>query len=202
MKALDLTGQRFGRLIAERRDTTRPIGLAWWICRCDCGNTTVVLTTRLRQGGTKSCGCFQRDQRFTHHAAHHPLYWVWAQMIARCTKPTHRMFRLYGARGIQVCERWRDFGLFLADMGERPSRKHSIDRINNDGNYEPANVRWATQLQQSHNSRKLRWLSANGVRAHLAAWAVRLQLPSHTLRYWLKKKSLQQLLAPDRFAKV
>ena len=213
MQALTLTGQRFGRLVAERRVIRRP-GRAWWFCRCDCGKTIVMSTTHLRSGHTQSCGCLRREvlRRGSHHhpllhgyarvGAEHELYRIWLQMIGRCTRPTHLAFRWYGARGVQVCERWRDFPSFLADVGERPSRRHSIERIDNNGHYEPGNVRWATRMEQMNNTRAVRWLTANGVRASLTVWALRLQVSRGKLHYWLQKKSLQEILAPDRFART
>lgn len=133
----------------------------------------------LRSGLTLSCGCLgiehRRASRQTHGACTSAFYKVWAAMKYRCHNPNDKAYRFYGARGISVCDRWRDdFVTFAADIateiGERPSKKHSIDRINNNGNYEPGNVRWATQLEQTSNTRRNRWLTLNGETRTVTEW--------------------------------
>lgn len=128
-----------------------------WLCRCDCGKTKIIRGLSLRTGKTKSCGC-------THYAAitkhgHNGTkgktrtYHSWDAMIQRCTNPKAGKWPYYGARGIKVCAQWRDYRQFLADMGECPPGL-TIERINNDGNYEPSNCKWATMAEQSTNKRK------------------------------------------------
>ncbi len=189
----DLTGQRFGCLLVVAGAARGRYGLAW-SCLCDCGNAKVVHGRDLRGGHTRSCGCLQRDRiselRTTHAATIGGLsltYKVWKSVKRRCFCETDAAYPRYGGRGITMCERWRNsFENFLADMGERPSRAHSIDRYpNNDGSYEPGNCRWATAKEQSRNSRKCK-TSVDAVREVLgriehgeppASVAERLRMP-------------------------
>ena len=129
------------------------------------------------------------------HANRTPEYGAWRNMITRCEVPTDRYFLHYGGRGIAVCPRWRkSFVDFLADIGERPSPKHSLDRINNDGNYEPGNVRWATAREQARNSTQCHWIEFNGERMILADWAARIGITRSALRSRLRKLPLEQAL--------
>jgi hypothetical protein len=155
-------GERFGRLVATELVPDVRAGV-WWRCACDCGNTVVTRGSRLKSGITKSCGCLNRDSSreriasarlFDTRDKHSrlPEYSSWVQMWQRCTNAKDRGFKYYGGRGINVCERWKDFYAFLADMGRRPEGL-SLDRVNNDGNYEPSNCRWATRSQQMKNRR-------------------------------------------------
>lgn len=156
---VDITGQRFGRLVVLRRLGSAKYGESTWLCRCDCSKNKVILGHSLRQGLTKSCGCLQRERasqtKKKHGASTTETYYIWAGMRTRCKNPKATPYKNYGGRGISVCERWNSFDNFLADMGERPPGL-SIDRIDNDGNYEPDNCRWATQSEQTGNQRKRR----------------------------------------------
>lgn len=161
MKPLDIAGQRFGRLTAIAL-IRREAGKSYWSCQCDCGTTCEVVVTKLRSGHTKSCGCFQRDQTSKAKTTHgrrrrgqkDPTYEAWSQMVARCQCASSTRVERYIGRGITVCDRWRhSFDAFLADMGERPSADHSLERKNNDLGYGPDNCCWATRIMQANNKR-------------------------------------------------
>lgn len=156
---IDLVGQRFNRLEVLRYIPGKP-GKTRWECRCDCGKIVLVRGDCLREGNTQSCGCLWPDRAREVHTTHghapighkSPEYSSWSNMIARVDDRKGRNFIYYGARGITVCDRWRSFGNFLADMGPRPAGR-SLDRVDNNGNYEPSNCRWATQSEQTLNRR-------------------------------------------------
>jgi hypothetical protein len=157
---IDITGQRFGRLTVFNISREASKKHVYWRCRCDCGTRLAVDGSALRNGHTQSCGCRQseaasRTQRRHGHAINggSRMYQCWLNMIARCYNKNGTYYRNYGGRGITVCKRWRKFENFLADMGERPAGR-SLDRINNDQGYSPANCRWATRSEQNKNKRR------------------------------------------------
>jgi len=151
----DLQGQRFGMLIALHFSRRVPRGehssKIFWMAECDCGNEVEVSADNIRSGNTVSCGC-QQGKRLAPSEKK-----CWRAMIARCYYPKSPRFESYSSRGIRVCEQWRmSFDSFLADMGPRPSARHSIERIDNEGNYEPSNCKWATHEEQRANRRDSR----------------------------------------------
>lgn len=150
----DLTGQRFGRLVAKRF-----LGNRIWECECDCGNLARVQNNNL-QTRQLSCGCLRNEMTKTRSLTHGetvgrsptPEYRAWQSMIKRCYYKKSRRWERYGGRGIGVCKEWKeDFASFLDAVGRRPTRRHSLDRIDNDGDYKPGNVRWATKSEQAKN---------------------------------------------------
>jgi hypothetical protein len=160
---VDLAGQRFGQLIVlERgRSNAKKARDAAWRCRCDCGAEKTVLGKNLRGGLTRSCGHLvsERMRARATHGESRPLtpeYRTWGAMITRCENPHKTGFKNFGGRGVKVCDEWRnDFATFLAYVGRKPSPKHSLDRWpDNDGDYRPGNVRWATTKEQRANQRR------------------------------------------------
>ncbi len=170
----DLLGQRFGRLVVEAIDTEKTKDRWLWLCRCDCGATVKVGTGNLRGGKTKSCGCWKRDElsqrATTKEYRDTPEYKTWMSMRSRCSIPSATGFDYYGGRGIRVCERWNDFFAFLSDMGQRPSPKHSIERNDVNGDYEPDNCRWATKAEQANNTRANRLITIDGETKSVRQW--------------------------------
>lgn len=157
----DLVGTKFHRLTVI--SFVEMIGShSYWVCRCDCGKEKIVRKTSLTSGHTKSCGCLQREKFIeqtvrlstTHGKRHSKEYNSWRGMVQRCTNQKQEKYAIYGARGIKVCGRWLKFENFYEDMGDKPSPKHSIERINNEGNYEPSNCKWATAVEQMNNTRR------------------------------------------------
>lgn len=159
----DLAGRRFGKLVVIEPTEKRSFANVLWLCRCDCGESRLLDRIKLLTGNTTSCGCERKRLMATSHNpnlkhgqarvdAKGSLYYIWKGMRQRCNDQNHKDYHRYGGRGIVVCERWNDYQNFAADMGERPSINHSIDRYPDcDGNYEPGNVRWATAKQQRNN---------------------------------------------------
>ncbi|MFA1289933.1 hypothetical protein ACDJ03_19715 [Xanthomonas axonopodis pv. nakataecorchori] len=202
MKKYDISGQRFERLTALRRVGTYKGGMAIWLCRCDCGQEREVMSTHLRNGHTRSCGCLWRDTvvipQTKHGLSHLPEYSIWKNMLSRCFDPKDHAFSRYGGRGIVVCSHWMHFENFLRDMGRRPSPALTIDRIKNDRGYEPDNCRWATIEQQSANRGDNLHLTYQGRTQTLSQWARDLGITVSGLHYRLKRHPVDVALAAGR----
>lgn len=207
-RAIDFTGIRFGRLIALSKDV--PVkGQTRWRFLCDCGTERVADIENVRSGTIRSCGCLARETKRaarpalqTHGRSGSPEANAHRSLMQRCYHPDHPSFAAYGGRGITACERWRlgEGGLsgvhcFLLDMGERPSRRHTLDRIDNDGPYSPTNCRWATMAEQNRNRRSNRRVEAFGHVAPLVVMAERFGISQGAVsqrldRGWSAEKAL------------
>lgn len=168
-------GSVFGRLRVVEESGRAPRE-AIWLCVCECGASKRVRAGNLRNGSTVSCGCYLKQRIVEAHTTHGRsgsggAYKAWKGMRTRCLCPTNSSFVDYGGRGIGICARWNDFAAFLEDMGERPSAKHSIDRIDVNGDYGPGNCRWATSSVQSNNKRNTVMLTAQGRTRPLSEWS-------------------------------
>ena len=176
-------GDRFDRwtVIGKAETPTRAKQGPYWFCQCLCGTKRAVLATSLSTERSRSCGCLQRDgakargRKVQVHGERHPPtkeYRAWRAMKARCSNPNGPEYHRYGGRGVTVCSRWiHSYKNFLADMGRAPSPNHSVDRIDNDGNYEPSNCRWSTRTEQRRNSVDNKMLSFEGKSRCLSEWS-------------------------------
>lgn len=176
---------KFGMLTHIEATSERRNGHVVSIWKCDCGNTRAIADYVVKIGRAKSCGCLKtRHGMATERPAE---YGVWMGMNNRCNSPTSESADRYFFRGISVCERWRDFGNFYADMGRRPSSKYSLGRINNDLGYSPDNCRWETQRQQSVNQERSRYFHIRGELFESSADAAKwFGVHPSTIFYWIK----------------
>lgn len=167
---IDLTGQKFGRLtVIKKAERKKGCTNALWLCLCDCGRLTIVRSTSLRKGESQSCGCYRSEywkgKMTSHGKSTSSIAHTWYEMKARCMRASHHAFKNYGGRGIKVCDEWQnDFQAFYDHVSALPhfgEEGYSLDRINNNSNYEPGNVRWATAKEQANNRRNNR---CNGIR--------------------------------------
>lgn len=205
MRKQNLLGRRFGRLLVTEEMPSETTGSAKrkrciWKCVCDCGNIVNKKSEKLLQG-TMSCGCLHSESTSKINSKHGMYqtdeHRAWRHMKNRCFNPNDRVYVNYGGRGITVCDRWKDsFENFYADMGNRPSKLHSIDRIDVNGNYEPANCRWATIKEQARNKRGTFYAEYNGERLPLKTWCERLNLDYVNTHHDIVRKnySLQQII--------
>jgi len=211
-KVIDIIGNRFGRLIViSRVENYRATNGAQFLCKCDCGNEKTVQSAKLRNGHTKSCGCYRVDfsqkKAIIHGMSKSHIYGIWVKMIQRCENPNDPGYYKYGGRGIKVCERWHDFTAWHADMRDRPSPQHSIERINNNGNYEPGNCRWATNKDQANNRRNNIMINLNGVIKTIAQWSDVTKIPQYTIHnrihvlHWPIERALTERPNSYRYAK-
>ena len=192
---IDLTGQEFCLWTVLGLAEVRKGYGAFWLCRCQCGTERIILGKCLRRGSTKTCGC--RPAGLKHGLYRTRSHMCWTNMLQRCTNPVCPTWKNYGARGITVCKRWLTFENFYADMGNPPTAKHSIDRIDNNGNYEPANCHWATKQEQCNNSRQNHLLTFQGRTQTLTQWAKETGLGIDRLRSrirnsWSAERALTQ----------
>jgi len=177
-KIIDMVGKKYGRLTVISKAESAKYGQTQHLCRCDCGTERIFQSANIRNGVSLSCGCLRkeitasRNKEFkhTHGMCKSYEYKIWGGMITRCALDHPRNSSHFG-RGIKVCKRWLKFENFISDMGLRPSRLHSIDRINNDGNYEPSNCRWATKTDQIRNRTNTQYIEHEGEKRTIQEWA-------------------------------
>lgn len=183
-------GHKYGALTVIKFAGFNPRNQADWLCRCDCGKEKIVFSGNLNNGHTTSCGCLKGLWKHGENQNSHRTveYNTWASMIQRCENKNSVEYHNYGGRGISVCDKWRSsFSSFLADVGRRPSKKHSLDRWpDKNGNYEPGNVRWATAIEQGSNSRKNKTITIGGETMHLAEAARRFGIAPAKISYRLR----------------
>src|SRR5215831_1091032 len=157
MPPIDITGHRFGRLVAIKLDSNRK-GHWYWLCHCDCGNEKIIQREHLTGGHTLSCRCltieFHRKRLLKHGEAKRTPEWsIWRDTRNRCNNPNNQAYKNYGGRGITICERWSNYSNFITDMGRRPTPKHMLERTNNNAASSPSNCAWATRSEQNKNRR-------------------------------------------------
>lgn len=186
-RSADIAGMRFGKLTAMAKTGGRSTAGHLWLCQCDCGGTRTTTVSKLRSGHITTCGC--RTEHGHARQKTSPTYRSWSTMIARCYYPSSPSFPYYGAKGITVCDRWRDFANFLTDMGERPGLDFSIDRFpDKSGNYEPGNCRWATRKEQSNNTTQNIIFMHKGKMQSIADIARDVGMPYDRLKTRLRRK--------------
>jgi hypothetical protein len=178
---IDLTNQKFSRLFVKERGPNKGRRVQW-VCLCDCGKTANVDASKLRNGHTQSCGCLHIERsseaNIKHGQSAYPNkgqstkeYNTWALMLRRCNKKNSRSYDIYGERGIKVCDEWSNFKNFFRDMGKAPSPKHSLDRIDVNGNYCPENCRWADAKTQRRNQRNPKLIECRGQKKMPIEWS-------------------------------
>ena len=171
---INLIGTRYGKLTILARAANQGKKVRW-LCKCDCGNQTIVQSGHLKKGSIKSCGCVG-----AHGMSDSRTYHSWRSMRQRCHDANHRSYKDYGGRGITICDQWNSFHGFLADMGERPDDT-TLDRIDFNGNYEPSNCRWATDSVQRNNKRTSHFIEYAGEKKTISQWADDLEINMHSL---------------------
>lgn len=198
-KFIDLTGQEFGRLVALYPTTLNKSGNMQWKCKCKCGNEITVDNQSLKRGYTKSCGCLAKEVCVFIHTKHKMyktrLNSVWNSMKQRCNNSKNSQYYNYGGRGIKVCPEWNDknngfvnFYNWAIKNGYKEGL--SIDRINNNGNYEPNNCRWTTIQEQSNNRRTNRYITYNKETHTIAEWSKIVNINRYTLYDRINKSNM------------
>lgn len=193
MLTRDLTGDVYGRLTVLEPCPKKPGKGRQWRCACSCGGTKIVIQSSLVCNNTTSCGCKKienaKNMKFRHGKRGTSEYWAWVSMKKRCSATSGKYWKYYGSKGVHVCPEWLDdYEAFLAYVGPRPTSKHSLDRIDGNGNYEPGNVRWATPTVQHRNQSNRHWLSYMGVTLLPKQWSEIVGFRVHTLYTRIREK--------------
>lgn len=199
-KFIDLAGKRFGRLIVIERDENDKYGNLMWLCKCDCGNVVTVRGNHLKHGQTQSCGCLQAEKskeriieyNYVHGKRGTRIYGSWKSIKDRCLNCNSSAFHNYGGRGITICDEWKnDFQAFYDYVSQLPhfgEKGYTLDRINNDRNYEPGNVKWSTEKEQANNRRTNVLITFNN--------------ETHTLQQWSEITGINKNVLSDRMNKL
>lgn len=194
----DLVGKKFNRLTVISRDIRENKKKSYWNVVCDCGVRKSVIGCNLVNGELKSCGCFHRENQANrqrkHDMSHCNEYAIWENMISRCQNKNNKAYKNYGARGIVVSDEWKDFKNFFADMGNRPSLKHTLDRIDNQGNYCKENCKWSSWNEQARNRRTNNNITFKGKTMCLTDWAKSLNITPPSLYKRLKKWDFEKAM--------
>lgn len=213
---INRTGKTYGLLTVIRYAGKTARGRTLWECKCECGNVVTAIGSELSDGHTTSCKCRRMTTgklNRTHGYSRTRIYGLWSHVIRRCYSLSSKAYNRYGGRGITVCERWRKFENFYADMGERPVDR-TLDRIDNDGGYwcgkcdectangRQLNCRWATRVEQGNNKRNNRMITYQGVTLTLAQWATKFGLDREIVRVrlrrgWSVEDALERPLTPN-----
>lgn len=195
-KIKNLAGKTFGKLTVIGLSSMEKKRRVLWECLCECGSIKAIRQDALVRNASKSCGCLHRDitrRQFTKHEGapttnYKSEYNAWRGLIERCENPCHKAYKNYGGRGISVCKEWKhSFKLFFEHIGPKPSKDHSIDRIDNDKPYQPGNVKWSTWHEQASNKRNNIFLNFEGEIKTLTDWASELKV-SKTALWWRREK--------------
>lgn len=189
-----LIGKRFGRLTVIEKHSYDSHGHVFWLCKCDCGNIKSIASSSLLRAMTTSCGCFRKEclenRPSIHRGTKTPEYKSWLSMKRRCYCKTDKQYSRWGGRGITVCDKWKEsFPNFLSDMGEKPSPYHTIDRIDNNGNYTPENCKWSNPKEQSRNRRSNKWYEYNGLKMIITDWGNYFGISSHAIQQKIRRGS-------------
>jgi len=201
VKGATMIGNIFGRLTVLSESGRSNDKQKVYLCQCECGNKTTVISGNLKKGNSQSCGCSRRKTcsarmklyNFKHGQSNTKLWRTWKGMLERTTIVTSTHFNRYGGRGITVCDEWKDFQRFAKDVGEPPSHSHSLDRIDNSRGYFPGNVRWATAKEQAHNRSTNVWVWTDGQKMISSEAAKKMGVSKSTITRWIKSKRLKKV---------
>ena len=189
---LNITNQKFGRLTALSPTKLKYQNKILWNCECDCGKFITATTNQLKTGNTTSCGCYKKEILSKHKMSKTSEYIILSLIKQRCLNKKSKDYKHYGSRGITICDRWLEsFENFYKDMGPRPSLNHSIDRIDNNGNYEPSNCRWATKKEQANNTTRNVYFIYNGTKLSIENISIITGLKSRTIRSSISRCKLK-----------
>lgn len=187
-KPLNLVGQKFGRLTVTNRAENDKKGNTRWLCSCSCGKQGIVCGYHLKSGAIKSCGCIKKEMLSNRENAHHKagtrLYRIWAGIKERCFNSNHKNYNRYKGRGITMCNEWKDNFMSFYNWAVNNGYKQglTIERINNDGNYEPSNCRWATRWEQANNTSHNHFIVYNGEKHTVSQWSKKTGIKYSVLR--------------------